>query len=394
MTWQGFQKDEAAQWGKAIADAQEGFQAKVTAINEAAARGFYALPGDAAEALQVINAKIQAKINEANAKIYEVESMRTLQDEELTLNLDLAMLKADLDIYKSTQQNLYELEEATAEHGIQMSKTDIEFLLSEIEANQVRLIQMKADLEFDISGYRLRVVNAELVTLAAERQLSLEKYATAQEKLKIIDELYKLIDAEQLVVVAERQKMVALDKVIVAETAVAAIKKAMVPLYLDKAAAKEFLAAAITEDAKIQRDILLLGYDKIAMKDAEQTADETLRQAEITWETAHNEFVQASLATELARIKARIALMQHSTDIKESVLGYDLEAAKKRIDLRIGKEVWNSGIEAGYNLSERTSAVGETAKYAASHTIELLNRAQRKITRRSGHVEHLAISKE
>lgn len=395
MVWEGYQKDESALWGKSVADvATEAEQARDEAVAVAASRGFAAMPGDTMAMLQVINAKAQNKLVEANVKIYEIEATRTFQEEELTSNLDLAMLKADLDFYKANQQNLYDMAEAEAEHAIQLSKVDVERLLSEIELNQVALIQMKADLEFDINAFKMRVVNAELITLEAEQQLSQEKYLTALEKLKIIDELYRLIDAEQLVLEAERIKMAALDKVIAAERIVAEIKKAMVPLYLEKAAAKEYLAAAITEDAKVQRDILMLGYDRIAMKDAEQAADETLRQAELTWENAHNDWVLANLATELARIKARIALMQHSTDIKYEVLGYDLEAAKKKIDLRVGRDVWNSGIEQGYNLEERTEAVAATGAYAASHATQLVNRARRKITRLSGAVEHLGIAKE
>lgn len=395
MTWDGYQKDESAQWGKAVTEAyQEGSPAKDAIVTGAAARGFSVCPGESQYMLQEINTKIQAKLLEANAKIYEIEAGRTLQDEELTANLSLAMLKASLDLYKANQQNLYELEEAEAEHLIQLRKADLDRLLSQIDLNQATLIQMKADLEFDMSGYRLRVVNAELITLAAERELSQEKYETALEKLKIIDELYKLIDAEQLVLVAEREKMAALDKVIEAEKLVAEVKKAMIPFYLEKADAKEMLAAAITEDSKVQRDILMLGYDRIALKDAQEGADETLRQAEIAWETAHNEWVLANLATELARIKARIALMQHSTEIDYSVLGYDMESLKKKIDLRLGREIWNGSLEKTYNTKEGIVSVQQTGLYASSHAMELIQRATRHIDRGSGTVEHLTIKKE
>lgn len=395
MAWDGYQKDESALWGKAITETfLEADQNRAAAVSAAAARGFASLPGDTMETLQAINVKVQARLTDANLKIYETEANRALQDDELTINLGLAMLKAELDLYKANQQKLYELDEAEAEQGIKLRRTDIDRLLSEIEQGQVALIQMKADLEHDLNVYKMRVVNAELLTLEAEQQLAQEKYLTALEKLKIIDELYKLIDAEQLALEAERIKMAALDKVITAERIVAEVKKAMVPLYLEKAAGKEYLAAAITEDAKVQRAILMLGYEKIAMKDAEQAADEALRQAELTWEGAHNEWVIANLATELARIQARIALLQHSTDIKYEVLGYDLEAAKKKVDLRVGKEVWNSGVEQNYNTDEREESVSATGIYAASHAAQLLARAQRRITRKSGSVEHLGIAKE
>jgi hypothetical protein len=394
MVWDNFVADESAQWGKALSDTHlEGDQAKDAVLTEAAGRGFMRPPGGSLDDIDSINRKIQGKLLEQNAKIYEIEAKRLLQEYEFGLGIDLAQLKMALELYKADLQNVYEMEEAEAAQLIQMEKSDIDRLLSEIDAGQADLIEMKAALENDISAYHLQIVESETVTLAAQEELAQAKLDTAKEKLKIIDELYQLIAAEQLVIVAEQQRMAALEKVITAQTRVAEIKKTMVPYMKDKAAAKMLLADAITLDTEAQKLIVLLGYDKIALKDTEQAAEEMIRQAEITWENAHNEWVVANLATELARIKARIALLQHSTDIKYEVLGYDLEAAKKRVDLKVGREVLSSDLERYYNREEGITSNAATNRYATSHAAEIMRRAVRHINRMSGTTERLLISK-
>jgi hypothetical protein len=172
------------------------------------------------------------------------------------------------------------------------------------------------------------LISAERTTLVSERTLITAQLTTAEKKLEIIDSIYQVLAAEQLVLAAENRRAETLTRLLAAQQSVADIKKAMVPFYQEKAAAREDLAAAITQEIPVREAIERLGYDRIALEDAKETAAHTEREAQEELELANLAFTQANKATELARTQSRRLLQEYANLIRGEII-----EKKKTLDM-------------------------------------------------------------
>ena len=120
-----------------------------------------------------------------------------------------------------------------------------------------------------------------------------------------------------------------------AQRIVADIKKAMVPFYIEKAKAREDLAEAVTQEIPIRKAIKELGYDRIAVKTAEETSNHQVREAEETVELARLSWTKANKATELARTQSRRLLQEYANVVRAEILAKKKSLEMDGIDLRL-----------------------------------------------------------
>jgi len=94
----------------------------------------------------------------------------------------------------------------------------------------------------------------------------------------------------------------------------------MVPFLIEKAKAREDLAGAIVKDSVAQEGLVRLGYDKIALTAAGESADHQTRQAEEEVEMARMAWTRANKATEFARVQARRLLQEYANLVRGEIL--------------------------------------------------------------------------
>jgi len=164
------------------------------------------------------------------------------------------------------------------------------------------------------------LVAEETITLPLEEALINAQLATAEKKLEIIDSIYQVLAAEELVLAAEQRRAASLEKVLAAELITAGIKREMVPFYIQKAEAREALAAAITAEIPITEAIIRLGYDRIELERAKESAAHLERLEQIDMELLKEQYIRADTAMDLARMQHRRLLVQYRNEIQALIL--------------------------------------------------------------------------
>ena len=329
-------KSENAKWLQAATAMVDQYsKARAEALEHSAALGFPAPTGAVLQTIFETGMEVKKKLTEANVKIYQEESERDLKYVELENKIALGWAKLALTAYKQGLLNRLTIEEAEAEASKTRARGDLERANSEIERRQADIIRLRADIEAEINYWRRQLVAAERLSLGAEAELIKARMQTAEEKLKTIEPIYEVIAAQDLVIKAEMRKASALEKVAEAEKRVAAIKKEMIPLYIQKAESRQTLAEATIREADVERARIELGYRRLALKDAEEAAEDQVRDAQLAYELAQGDYVRAETIRQMAQAEARTLLARYANDTQATIQNLKLELEKIGVDFKI-----------------------------------------------------------
>jgi len=349
-------RTESAKWTQATDEMVDKLENGVRqALDKNASKGFPAPTGATLESILGAGQEVKGKLTEANAKIYDDRRQTIFQIQEFNMKILVRIAKLALEVYQAELLNALALEQSEAEGVRQLDLADVERTNVEIETRQVAIMQARAEMEHNIIGYRQQLVAAETESLGSEEILIQAQLETAEKKLEIIDSIYQVLAAEELVLAAERRRAVSLELVLEAQQILADIKREMVPFYLDKAKARGELAVAVGLDAKIREEIERLGYDRIALKEAEEGADHLVREANVNFELAHQTRIRSDQALEIARFQSRRILQEYANDVRTSILAKKKLLEEDGIDfkLRIALARQGLGMENEATIVER-----------------------------------------
>ena len=284
------------------------------------------------------------KLTEENSKIYELRRKTLFEQDLFAMELIVKISKLAMELYREELLNALVIEQAEAAAIRDRGRADVERLNAEVDARQVAIIQARAEAERQITVLKAQLVAAEQGTLVYEAALINAHIATAEKKLEIIDSIYQVLAAEQLVLEAENRRAAALELVMAAQLIVAGIKKEMVPFYIEKAQAREDLAAAIIAEIPIREAIEKLGYDRIELKNTDEAARHLLRAAENELESAKENLTRQAKITALARTQAGRLLQEYANAVRASILDKKEALDKDGISLRLDTALARHGI--------------------------------------------------
>ena len=312
---------ESAEFALAAdAEAEKLLNGADKALASGAARGFPLPPGDTLASLLAIGQDSKAKLAETDGKIYEERRGVLFQEQEFALNVLVKVAKLAFEIYKDDIFNALAIEEEQVKALKETTRADVERLNAQTELRQRAIIQNRAEAERRILVYRQQLVTEETTTLTAETILINAQLATAEKKLEIIASIYQVLAAEQLVLAAEQRRAASLSKVLAAELIVAGIKKEMVPFYIEKAEAREALAAAIIAEIPITEAIIRLGYDRIDLKTTEEYAGHLEREQQEELELLREQFIRANTTMEITRLQNRRLLLEYRNEVQAQIM--------------------------------------------------------------------------
>ena len=316
-----FNKRESAEWALAVdAEAEKLLAEADKSLTDGAARGFPAPPGNILEAILNAGQDAKGKLAEADGKIYDKRREVLFQEQEFALNVLVKLAKLALEVYRAEIFDALALEEEQVKANREMSRADVERLNTETEKRQVAIIQAHAEAEQRIIVYQQQLVAEETVTLTAEQILIQYQLATAEKKLQIIASIYQVLAAEQLVLAAERRRAASLTKVLAAELIVAGVKQEMIPFYIQKADAREKLAAAITAEIPITEALIRLGYDRIDLKTTEEYAHHLESEKQEELELLREQFTRAHTAMELTKLQNHRLLLEYRNEVQAQIM--------------------------------------------------------------------------
>lgn len=323
---------EAAEWALAAdAEAVKLVSGVDKALASAAARGFPAPPGDVLEAILAGTLDSKTKLAAMDGKLYSDRRGVLFQQQEFLINILVKLARLSLDLYRSEIFNALEVEQAEWQSSIEHRRADVERHNAETELRQKAIIMAHAQAEQRIIVYKAQLVAEETTTLTAEQILLQAQLATAEKKLEIIASIYKVLASEELVVAADQRRAASLQKVLVAEQALAVVKEAEVPYYLQKAQALQNYAAAIIADLPIQEALIRLGYDRIDLKTTEEYAGHLEREQQEELELLREEFVRANTAAELTRLQNRRLLLEYKNTVQALIETQKVALEKDKI---------------------------------------------------------------
>ena len=358
-----FNRTESAKWAqeaqKVVGDLQV---VADKALDEAASRGFPAAPGVTLATIMAAGQEAKGKLTEGNGKLYDERRSVLFQQEEFFMKTVVQVAKLAMELYRAELLNALEIEQAQNIALRDKGQADVVRMNAEVDVRQVAIIRGRAEAERQVIGYKVLLALAEKETLVAEIALANAQLATATKKLEIIDSIYQVLAAEELVLVAERARITAEEQVLVAKQALAAVKMGMIPLYAEKASAKEALAAAITAEVPVKIAIKQLGFARIGLKSYEAEVEHEIRQAELVLDLARQELARANKATEIARARSQTAIAGFANTAQISINASRSQAGMTAIDSRMADRIGHATIEvnngvaiAGHETSILTS---------------------------------------
>jgi hypothetical protein len=302
---------------------------------ESAARGFQQPPANSMEAILNVGQVTKLNLTDLNGKLYEEQENIVFQIDEFALKLTLEYAKLELAIYKQEIMDALALEHAQMEYDFKIQQADIARLKAENNARSVLLIRAEADQKAAITDYKIRQEEAKRLGLDKELELLEAQKDTAEERLKVIDALKEVIAVESLIVEAENRKAEALELVLEAEWRLLAIKEGMIPLYENLADYKKALASAIIAEISVKKAIIELGYDWIAVKQAETASFVSQKAAELDVENARTSYIRASNANDKARASGNVSIADAKNSATDSALTLKEAAKILSVDTRI-----------------------------------------------------------
>jgi len=305
------------------------------ALSDAAGRGFPMPGGDTLAEILAATGEAKGKLAEVNGKIYELRRGVIFQEDEFAMQFIVKVGKLAMELYREEIMNALTLEAAEADALRETNRADVARMNSETERRQVAIMQNRAEAERRVTVTKQALVDAEEKTLPAERTLIEAQLSTAAKKLEIIDSIYAVLAAEQLVLAAEQRRAASLSKVLAAEQIVAAVKKEMIPFYIDKASAREELALATQAEIPVLKAIEELGYDRIALKDAQEDFQHQEREADLDLIMAQEEYTRANKTTEIAWRQSRRLLREYANQVQDLILAQKKDLQEAEVNLRL-----------------------------------------------------------
>jgi hypothetical protein len=389
-----YERDEQAKWAKAVEEQTAAYlKATDEGLDKDASRGLCSPAGDTMNMVLTVAHEAKGKIVEALGEIFQKQNERVIQMDEVDTKLMLAGAKMEMELVRAQLVNLLELETAQMEANLSMSKSDVERRLIEVEQRQATLIMAKADIEHQVNIHKRAVIEAEGLTLEAEAELARQQLATATEKLQIIDAIYQQIAAEELVLIAEQRKAAALQLVIEAERRLVEIKRDMIPMEREKAEARGEQAEAITAESGWNKKIVELGYTKNSLIRTQEQAEDDIRDAENDYHTAQLSLARAQEATNILRHQSQVTMKENATAIKRQAIDAGLVLDEKKVDLHLGKEIWQLAKEYKINFQERVSHLAEIQAMTTDNRTTTTAEATKAHARMTWHTFGRRISK-
>lgn len=330
------------------------------ALAEAASRGFAAAPGDTLAAILFAGQTAKDKLVEANGKIYDDRRKVIFEQDEFAMKIIVQISKLAMELYRDELMNALALEAAEKDALRDRGNADVIAMNAEVDKRQVAIIQARAEMERRITVLKAQLVVAEEGTLVYETALINAQLATAEKKLEIIDSIYQVLAAEELVLEAENRRAATLEVLLAAENVVAAVKRAMIPFYIEKAGARLQLADAITADIPVQKAIVELGYDRIDLENRKEFAAHLLRLAEEEVELATASWQRAKVATDIARLQSRSLLQAYENSIQDQVLELKKQLAEDGVDFRLETSLAKTAIGVNDDVEVQAAELTNT----------------------------------
>lgn len=344
-------------------------------LAEAAARGFAAPPGATLGAILTAGQEVKEKLTEANGKIYDDRRKVLFEQDEFAMKLIVSLSKLGMELYREELMNALILEAAEKDALRDRGLADVDRLNAEVDKRQVAIIQARAEMERRITALKAQLVAAEEGSLVYETALINAQVATAEKKLEIIDSIYQVLAAEQLVLAAENRRAETLTVLLEAENVVAAVKQAMIPLYVEKAGARVELANAITREIPVQKAIVELGFDRIDLENRKEYAAHLLRLAENELELAKLGWTRANNVLTLAQVQARRLLQEYENTIQTEVLALKESLVEDGIDLRLSTALAKTEMEIDDAVELQADELDNTTTELAAILAGLASRA-------------------
>jgi hypothetical protein len=369
-------RTESAKWAqenqKVVGELHAGVD---KALAEAAGRGFPLAPGATLATILAAGQAAKDKLTEGNAKIYDDRRKVIFEQDEFAMKLIVSLAKLGMELYREELMNALAIEQAENAALRDLGRADVERMNAEVDARQVAIIRARAEMERQITVYKAQLVAAETTTLASERALIQAQLATAEKKLEIIDSIYQVLAAEELVLEAENRRAATLTVLLAAQQVVADVKRAMIPFYIEKAAARQDLAVAITQEIPISKAIVELGYDRIALENRKEDAAHLEREAQEELELAKMAWTRANTVTEFTRTQARRLLQEYANIIQAEILAKKKSLSEDGIDFKLDSSLARQAIGVNNDVAVATHEIMNMAAELAAILSNLSERA-------------------
>jgi len=338
-----FNRRESAEWAQGVEAAADKLQVSVDkALADGAARGFPAPPGETLGLILAMGQETKEQLVQVNGKIYDERRAILFSEEEFALKVLVKVATLGMELYREELFNALSLEQAEVQARVQRGQADIKRLNSETEARQGAIIRDHAAAQEQIAVLKEQLVAAQAATLPYETLLVKAQLVAAEKKLEIIGSIYQVVAAEQLELVAENRRRAALQDLLAAQQVLVAIKREMVPFYVEKAQAEEDLAAAIIQEIPIKEALERLGYDRLDLKTASEYVGHLERDAQEQVELARAALTRATVVTRFLQTQSRELLLEHTNKVQKEILAKKLalekEETKYQLDTRLSRE--------------------------------------------------------
>ena len=387
-----YNQRESAEWAIAV-DAEAGklLAGANKALADGAARGFPSPPGDTLATLLAIGQDSKGKLAEIDGKIYDTRRGILFQKQEYFLSVLVRLAKLAMELYRAQIFDALAIEEEQVKAQRETSRADVERRNAETELRQRAIIQQRAEAEHRIIVYRQQLVAEETTTLTAEAILINAQLATAEKKLEIIASIYQVLAAEELVLAAEQRRAASLTKVLAAELIVAGVKKEMVPFYIQKATAREELAAAIIAEIPITEALVKLGYDRINLKTTEEYAGHLEREQQEELELLREQFVRANTAMELIKLQNHRLLLEYRNEIQAQILEQRKGLQEDEVSFRLSTGLAREKIGVDNEVAVTHHEIGNLTQELISVLKNLGNRATSEAQKVSASANRVSI---
>jgi hypothetical protein len=331
-----FEHAEYSKWiSKKTPIAREYAEVTAKLVVDSAARGFVVPPATVQD--EIVNAGkiVKLELTKVNGALYGEQAEVMFQIEEFEVKLALEYDKLEMALRIQGLLNVLKLEQTEMAENHKRDKAYLDQLAADVEKRKYGIIIGKADIESAMIEYKMREVEAQRLGLNKELELIAAQAETARERLKMIKWLNELIIKERAIIDIEQRRAVVLQDIIAIKNEIATIKEGMIPLYEDKAAAKQLQATAITDEIQWKKLLIELGFEKVKIKDAEADAKVSISNAQTALEVNRLALVNATNALTQLKAEHQVDITEYGNLIARQVLAIEDSIRQTAIDLRL-----------------------------------------------------------
>lgn len=374
----------AARWALAKDKEIDAFKAsRDDTVAAVAAQGHTLFPGHGQRAITDAEILAKARLGEANIAIAQEAVDRKMR--ELGIRADEEARRAALEFEIAKRETLEVLDQIFADEEYAFAKDETErLLLAELDVDTLErlLIQERTAIDLAEEAIRRDAVDDRNRTLPYEVELAEARVVTAREKLAIIDQIKITIDAQKEVLAARRALVPEKERLARAQQSLLDAEAGLIPLEVARAGKLEELAAAITAEVAILREIAAEKIKQALAALASAESDVEIEELQRVIENARHELQLIALAE--ARMQAAIAKEREEeradASRAESKLRVDLvhEDSDNRMDAAEYRRSARTYVSETIN-SIRASVEGDvSAKQIETETATTKNRARER----------------